>query len=100
MSDLTQDDVDRILDQKEIVKYKHLREYLIQTNTPGAFDASDAYCEGIIRAVLADLPQVYMLQRNPGEMGGIRNEIHDSGIYYQRIGSITEKTTYEREGFV
>jgi hypothetical protein len=86
-------------DTKEEVKYKHLRECFHWDED--RYILSESF-DTVIRAVLKDLPQEYVVCSNESFRYGRFGELapHDTGNIFQRIGSITEKVEIVKEGFV
>ena len=82
---------------KEETKYKHLRKLFADK-----FDEAmgDDVCDQIIRAVLKDLEKDKRYRDHRTEMFFLSPNNLKAYDVYIRIGSITEKTTYEKEGFV
>jgi hypothetical protein len=97
------DDITSPLSPKEEVKYKHLKEYLSEHTD---FIMLDLDYDGLIRAVLKDLPQEFVVGKSLNDsplfyqdrMDGLLPD--DLGIIYQRIGSISEKVEIVKEGWV
>jgi hypothetical protein len=84
---------------KEEVKYKHLRECFHWDED--RYILSESF-DTVIRAVLKDLPQEYVVCSNESFRYGRFGELapHDTGNIFQRIGSITEKVEIVKEGYV
>jgi hypothetical protein len=87
------------VDTKKEVKYKHLRECFHWDED--RYILSESF-DTVIRAVLKDLPQEYVVCSNESFRYGRFGKLapHDTGNIFQRIGSISEKVEIVKEGFV
>jgi hypothetical protein len=102
-TEMNEDDITSPLSPKEEVKYKHLEECFRWRDGRWILAVE---LETVIRAVLKDLPQEYVVGEPDNENAQLfRHRMHkllpgDVGVIFQRIGSITEKVEIVKAGWV